>query len=230
MKDFIEILGGTILIVDDSPVNIRILESILEKSGYDTIIAMDGPECLEKSKKSCPDLVLLDIKMPGMSGIDVCKILSQDKETKDIPIIFITASMDDGLLLDAFESGGIDYVRKPINRVELLARIKSVLTQKRLAERLFKEEKLRGVLEIAGAVCHELNQPLQVISGISELLLMENFEDNRQHSDIRKIRDQVFRMAEITKKLMGITRYSAKDYVGKTMIFDIDKASNLSAC
>ena len=229
MKDFIEILGGTILIVDDSPVNIRILESILERSGYDTIIAMDGPECLEKSKKSCPDLVLLDIKMPGMSGIDVCKILSQDKETKDIPIIFITASMDDGLLLDAFESGGIDYVRKPINRVELLARIKSVLTQKRLAERLFKEEKLRGVLEIAGAVCHELNQPLQVISGISELLLMENFEDNRQHNDIRKIRDQVFRMAEITKKLMGITRYSARDYIGKTMIFDIDKASTLSA-
>ena len=230
MKDFIEISGSTILIVDDSTVNIRILQSILEKSGYDTIIAMDGAECIEKSKRSGPDLVLLDITMPGMSGIEVCKVLRQDRQTKDIPIIFVTASMDDGLLLDAFESGGIDYVRKPINRVELLARIKSVLTQKRLVERLFKEEKLRGVLEIAGAVCHELNQPLQVISGISELLLMENSEDNRQYNDIRKIRDQVFRMAEITNKLMGITRYTTKDYIGKTMIFDIDKASTLGAC
>jgi len=94
-----------------------------------------------------------------------------------------------------------------------------------LMERVLRQEKLQGVLEMAAAVCHEMNQPLQAISGYSQLLLMQISEDDPTYDKVNKIKDQVFRMAEITNKLMGITRYETRQYLGETRIIDIDKAS-----
>ena len=224
--DLINTLEVTILIVDDNPINIRVVEVMLEKDGYRTVSAMDGATCIEMAKNGRPDLILLDINMPEMSGIEVCKALNQNKQTNNIPIIFVTASTDDETLKEAFESGGTDYVRKPVNRVELLARISSALTQKKAAEKLLEEERLKGILEMAGAVCHELNQPMQAISGMCELLMMDMTENDQLHSNIQKIKHQIDRMAEITRKLMGVTRYTTRSYIGGSKIIDIDKASD----
>lgn len=219
-----------ILIVDDAPANIRVLVEILI-SDYEISVATSGPEALEiigkrRETRSFPDLILLDIMMPEMNGYEVCKRLKQNGKTKDIPVIFVTANTDDDTLREAFEAGGTDYVRKPVNRIELLARIKYALTHQELVKKLIEEQKLQGVLEMAGAVCHELNQPMQAISGFAQLLLMGMDEDDANFEYIEIIKNQVDKMGSITKKLMRITKYETKDYLESTKIIDIHKASD----
>ena len=225
MSDTIDLSGNTILVVDDDTISIQMVQAILEKSGFHIITATSGKECIQKAKKNKPQLILLDIKMPEMSGIEVCQILQNDQETRNIPVIFVTADTDNSTLEEAFYAGGTDYVCKPINRVELTARINSAITQRILAERLMEKGKLTAILELAGGVCHELNQPLQVVSGYTTLLMSEIPEDDSRHEMIVTIGEQVERIAEITRKLMNITRYKTRQYLGDSKIIDINRAS-----
>jgi CheY-like chemotaxis protein len=220
-----------ILIVDDAPPNIRILVEVLAKE-YEISVATSGAEALEiatskTERYRAPDLILLDIMMPEMDGYEVCRILRQHPQTRDIPVVFVTANTDDETLKQAFEAGGTDYVRKPVNRIELLSRIKSALNQLELTRKLLEEEKLEGVLEMAGAVCHELNQPMQSVMGFSQLLLDDMSEDNPKYEYIKIIKEQIDKMGKITKKLMRITRYETLDYIEDTKIIDINRASGL---
>ena len=227
MPDIIDVSGNTILLVDDSPVSSMVVSLILKKnSDYRTVRVYDGTACIKKAKEVKPDLILLDIQMPGMNGIEVCKVLRKDEQTLNIPIIFVTANTDDETLKEAFEAGGTDYVRKPVNKIELLARIKSVLLHKRLEKKLLQEEKLSGVLEMAGAICHELNQPMQVVSGYSELLMMDMEKDNLAHTYAKTIKEQTDKMGSITRRLMSITKYETQDYIKGSKIIDINKASS----
>lgn len=226
MPDIMDVSKSTVFIVDDSPVTTKIISRMLKKnSDYYSVKIWDGPECIKKAKEVKPDLILLDIQMPGMNGIEVCKVLRKDEQTYDIPVIFVTASTDNETLKEAFESGGTDYVRKPVNKIELLARIKSVLIQKKLEKRLMEKEKLNGVLEMAGGICHDLNQPMQVVSGYSELLLMDMGKENLAYPYIKMIKEQIDEMGSITRKLMRITKYETKDYIEGSIIIDIDKAA-----
>ena len=226
MPDIMDVSKSTVFIVDDSPVSSKIISRMLKKnSDYYSVKIWDGPECIKKAKEVKPDLILLDIQMPGMNGIEVCKVLRKDEQTYDIPVIFVTASTDNETLKEAFESGGTDYVRKPVNKIELLARIKSVLIQKKLEKRLMEKEKLNGVLEMAGGICHDLNQPMQVVSGYSELLLMDMGKENSAYPYIKMIKEQTDEMGSITRKLMRITKYETKDYIEGSIIIDIDKAA-----
>jgi CheY-like chemotaxis protein len=228
MRDVIDVSGSTLLVVDDSPVSSMVVSLILKKhSDYLTVRAWDGRECIKKAREVKPDLILLDIQMPEMNGIEVCKVLRKGEQTHDIPVIFVTASTDDDTLKEAFESGGTDYVRKPVNKIELLARIKSVLIHKKLEKKLMEEERLNGVLEMAGGICHELNQPMQVVSGYSELLLMDMGKDNSAYPYIKMIKEQTNEMGSITRKLMRITKYETREYIEGSKIIDIDKASNV---
>ncbi|OQY58841.1 MAG: hypothetical protein B6245_09745 [Desulfobacteraceae bacterium 4572_88] len=218
-----------ILIVDDAPANIRVLVEILAEE-YEISVATSGQEALEIATSKTdlygsPDMLLLDIMMPEMDGYEVCKYLRRNADTRDIPVVFVTANTDDETLKEAFESGGTDYVRKPVNRIELLARIKSALTQQELTKKLLEEERLEGVLEMAGAVCHELNQPMQSVLGFSQLLLDDLSQDDQKYEYIRIIKDQIGKMGKITKKLMRITRYETRDYIESTKIIDINRAS-----
>ncbi len=218
----------TILIVDDAPANIRVLMEIL-KMDYEIRVATSGPEALEitlgDQTDPPPDLILLDIIMPEMDGCEVCHRFKAEPATKDIPVVFVTARTDDETLKRGYEAGGTDYVRKPVSRVELLARIKSALDQKELTRKLIEEEKLQGILEMAGAVCHELNQPMQSISGFSQLLMMEMKEDDPKYEYLSIIKSQADRMGGITRKLMRITKYETVDYIESTKIIDIDRAA-----
>jgi len=226
MPDIIDVSGSTILVVDDSPVSSMIVSLMLKKNkDYCTVRVWDGPACIKKAKEVKPDLILLDIQMPGMNGIKVCKVLKKDERTHDIPVIFVTASTDNDTLKEAFESGGTDYVRKPVNKIELLARIKSVLLHRKMEKKLLEEEKLKGVLEMAGGICHELNQPMQVVSGYSELLLMEIGKEDSAYPYIKMIKEQTDEMGSITRKLMRITKYETREYVEGSRIIDIGMAA-----
>ncbi len=115
--------NATILIVDDTKANISILLSLL--NDYDLLVALSGEKALSLVEKNDIDLILLDIMMPEMDAYEVCRILQSQESTKDIPILFITAKTDEESIEKAFASGGIDYVTKPFNPRELLARVKN---------------------------------------------------------------------------------------------------------
>lgn len=125
----------TILIVDDLKENIDILVELLSKD-YDVAVALDGRAALEALHENRVDLILLDIMMPDLDGYEVCKILKEDENLKDIPVIFITAVDDEKSIQRAYEAGGIDYITKPFKPLELMARVATQLKVKALIEHL----------------------------------------------------------------------------------------------
>lgn len=119
-----------ILVIDDALVNIKMLEALLKPSGYQVVSAQSGEDGLERVARFRPDLVLLDLMMPGMDGHEVCRRLRADPATRYLPVIMITASGDEEEKLRSLEAGADDFVPKPFNRLELLARVRSLLRVK----------------------------------------------------------------------------------------------------
>jgi diguanylate cyclase (GGDEF)-like protein len=125
---------ATILVVDDTKENIHILLALLED--YDVLVALSGQKALQMVEKNDIDIILLDIMMPEMDGYEVCNILKANPDTKNIPILFITAKTDEESIEKAYDVGGIDYVTKPFKPKELLARLKTQLENQRLIKEL----------------------------------------------------------------------------------------------
>lgn len=123
---------GNIVIVDDQPNNLRVLSGILQQAGYKVRPALDGKFALQSIKSSPPDLILLDIRMPEMDGYEVCRHLKADEQTREIPVIFISALQDMEDKLNAFRVGGVDYVAKPFQMEEVLARVQAHIKLYRL--------------------------------------------------------------------------------------------------
>lgn len=138
----------TILAVDDNPRNLQVVGSLLREWKYKAVLAQSASECLEYLKKRSPDLILMDILMPGMDGHEACTIIKNDIKNKHIPILFITALSDANSIVNAFNSGGVDYITKPFIREEVKARINVHLELKSTLEKLEKmaiTDELTGV-------------------------------------------------------------------------------------
>jgi len=116
---------NNILIVDDTPENLSVLRQLLTEKGYVVRPALSGEIALKAVKTQVPDLILLDIMMPGIDGYEVCSILKSEESTAHIPIIFISALTEVGEILKAFQTGGVDYISKPFRTEEVLARVKT---------------------------------------------------------------------------------------------------------
>jgi sigma-B regulation protein RsbU (phosphoserine phosphatase) len=148
-----DITKGDILIVDDTPANLRLLAKMLSDRGYHVRPVTDGQLALSAVKAQPPDLILLDIRMPGMNGFQFCEILKADQATHDIPVIFISAmdALEDKI--KAFTAGGVDYVTKPFQIEEVLARVETHLTLSHLREQLQSaNQKMSQELNLAGEV------------------------------------------------------------------------------
>ncbi len=131
--------GSKILVVDDVPQNVRLLELNLRAEGYNVLAAYSGKEALEKVEKEKPDLILLDVMMPGMDGYEVCKRLRQNKKTRMLPIVMVTAyQKEEDKKIEAIDAGADDFISKPFKRYELLARVRSLLRVKKLQDELVR--------------------------------------------------------------------------------------------
>ena len=135
----LDTLNTKILIVDDNPVNIDFLVELLNE--YDVRTVLDGHSALEAVEEEKPDLILLDISMPGLNGFQVCERLKASEETEDIPIIFLTASDESDSIVHAFKIGGSDYIVKPYNTEEVLVRVQTQLKLKQALEMLAMQAK-----------------------------------------------------------------------------------------
>jgi signal transduction histidine kinase len=179
-----------ILVVDDTPDNLRLLSQLLINKGYEIRLAPNGELALSSIKYFLPDLILLDILMPGIDGYEVCRQLKRQENTCDIPIIFLSALGETFDKVKAFEMGGSDYISKPFQVEEVLVRIKHQITIKKLQDRLNyqnqnlkKEVKKRKIAELEAKsalkvksdflanMSHELRTPLNAILGFTEIML-----------------------------------------------------------
>ncbi len=126
----------TILIVDDNPTNLGVVADYLEEYGFEIMAARDGQDALEKVQRAQPDLILLDVVMPGIDGFETCRRLKADEQTQDLPVIFMTALVEADSKVKGFEVGAVDYVTKPVQQKELLARIITHLRLRKLTRSL----------------------------------------------------------------------------------------------
>lgn len=147
-----------ILVVDDQPANIQVLGNVLGKLGYEIIPAADGPTALKRLALRLPDLILLDLLMPGMDGCEVCLRVRENPEWKDIPVIFLSAADDKDFIIRAFEAGGVDYITKPFNQAELVSRVRTQLALKAARDRL--KQLAEDKDEILGILAHDLKNHL----------------------------------------------------------------------
>lgn len=155
-----------VLIVDDQPDNLDVIVSYLADSGMRLLVATDGEQAIEVAQEQIPDIVLLDVMMPGLDGFQVCSMLKSDSRTKDAPVIFMSAFSDLSRRLEGFNAGGIDFVVKPIQREEILARINVHLTicqqQKMLLENNRQLESLNKELQEQIAKRHQVEEKLHL--------------------------------------------------------------------
>jgi len=154
----------TILVIDDLPENVFMLQDRLENEGYNILTAYDGKSGIEKARSDRPNLILLDIMMPGITGIEVCKILVNDEKTKHIPIILVTAKAGAEDTREGLEAGAFDYIKKPFNRVELLARVQSALKLSEANSLLLEAEKKSTFVATVVTANHKIKQPLTLLS------------------------------------------------------------------
>jgi len=149
----------SVLVVDDQPNNLRVLFTYLQSRGLKVLIADSGKRAIEQTERQPPDIILMDVMMPGMDGFETCRRLKRNKDLAAIPVIFMTALTEMKDKLSAFSAGGVDYVTKPFQQEEVLARITAHLTIRDLQQQLVSKNKrlermlgevktLRGILPI----------------------------------------------------------------------------------
>ncbi|HMN49418.1 MAG TPA: response regulator [Ignavibacteriaceae bacterium] len=166
-----------ILVVDDLPENVFMLQDRLEHEGYEVLTAYDGFSGIEKAKNNLPDLILLDIMMPDITGLEVCQILVNDPLTRDIPIILVTAKSGAEDIKEGLEAGAFDYIKKPFNRIELLARVNSALKLSEAHKIVLDSEKRDTFLATVVTANHKIKQPLTLLSLSSAAIKRELDKD-----------------------------------------------------
>lgn len=216
-----------ILIAEDDFTSRTMLQAVLTKWGYEVMAVPDGEAALAAMQAAnAPQLAVLDWMMPGMDGLSLCRKLRTLERPESLYLILLTSKDERDDIVKGLEAGADDYISKPFDNEELRARVSVGRRMITLQNELREKEKFQGVLEMAGAVCHELNQPLQSVSGFSELLLMDMETSDPNHEKLKNIKTGIERIGELTRKIMKITRYRSKKYMnGKSRILDIDQAS-----
>ena len=168
---------GTILVVDDQAANLRAVSALLTRHGYTVVTADSGAQALELAAGCQPDLLLLDMMMPGMDGFELLQGIKQDAQLRRVPAVFLTAAQDRELLVRAFDSGAVDYVTKPFMPEELLARVSAHVGLKQTRDRL--ERVARERQELVNLVAHDLKNPLTSVLFASDVLLNDGARRER---------------------------------------------------
>lgn len=151
-------VSGTVLVVDDQEENIKVVGSVLSLMGYEIMPALSGEQAFKRLAVRRPDLILLDVMMPGTDGLAVCRELKGDPRWAGIPVIFLSAADDKNLVVQALESGGVDYVTKPFNKAELVSRVRTHLALKQARDAMQQLAEDRN--ELLGILTHDLKNHL----------------------------------------------------------------------
>ncbi len=210
----------TILIVDDEPIAIDILQGRLEQGIYEFKSAGSGLEALAQVKEVKPDVILLDVMIPDMSGHEVCQRLKANKHWRHIPIILVTALGGKEDLARGLEAGADDFVQKPVNTIELRARVRSMLRIKKQYDALQAALRLRE--DLAHTIVHDMRTPLSVIMGYCDWLLVRETILPEDLEDIRKIKLQTNQLNRFLNDLLIMAKMEAEQLILNRLPVDIN--------
>ena len=205
--------GANILVVDDTLENLRLLSGLLGEQGYDVRPVTSGRQALQAASHDRPELILLDITMPEMNGFETCERLKATEGLKDVPVIFLTALSETADKVKAFEAGGADYITKPFQIEEVLARVRVHLALRRAQvelgesyERLRALERLRD--DLVHMVVHDMRSPLTVVMAHLQLLEMEvkGVLSGEAADDLKAATQAVRVVTRMTNELLDVSR------------------------
>ncbi len=219
-----------ILVVDDTPSNVKALRMRLSPEGYEVLEASDGPQALEKVAQDRPDLILLDVMMPGLNGFEVCRRIKSQPDTQFIPVVLVTALTDRESKVTGIEAGADDFVNKPLDPDELRARVKSLLRTKSLHDELQRGyEELRRLTEDLKAaneqvqeatrrksqflanMSHELRTPMNAIMGFTDLVLRRAGDalPEQQRDNLMKVKLSADHLLNLINDLLDLSKIEA---------------------
>lgn len=175
-----------VLIVDDNVDTVELLAKRFRAEGYEIAAAYDGEEALRKVREYAPDLIVLDIMMPKIDGLEVCRLLKNNEATKHIPILMLTAKSEVSEKVKGLDIGADGYLTKPFDYPELAARVRSLLVRKDASIQLAQKEKMAALDQMVDEVSHEVRNPLVTIGGFTRRMLknMSADDPNRKYLDI----------------------------------------------
>jgi DNA-binding response OmpR family regulator len=214
-----------ILVIDDLPENVFLLQDRLEREGYEVITSYDGKSGIEKAIKEIPDLILLDVMMPDLNGIEVCKVLVLNPITTNIPIILVTAKSGAEDTKEGLEAGAFDYIKKPFDRIELLARVHSALKLNEAHKLLVEAEKSSIFSATVVTTNHKIKQPLTLMSLSSTAIKREiNKNEISREAILKKLNYIDIAIKEITdilNQLNAIKRPVFSEYMKNIRMVDV---------
>lgn len=200
-----------ILVVDDEKNILELVRFNLEREGYQVLTSLDGTSALEQARSEIPDLILLDIMLPGMDGLEVCRVLHQDPVTKDIPIVMLSAKADELDRVLGLEMGADDYVTKPFSPRELVARVKARLRRTSREEEKPGEVKMEGRLDYGRMLIDEERFAVY-IDGVKQDFTLKEFELIRF---LARYPGKVFSRDQLLEQVWGY------DYAGDSRTVDV---------
>jgi two-component system sensor histidine kinase/response regulator len=206
-------IAGRVLVVDDNEANRLLLQELLELEGHQVLLASNGAEALECAAKQLPDLMLLDVNMPRMDGLEVCRRVRADPASRALPIILVTALAERAHRLQGIAAGANDYVTKPIDRADLLLRVGNALGLRRLHQEVADQYRQLQELErmrdsLVHMLVHDLRSPLTGISGYLELARQELAELDRPRllADVEEVCRGVNALADMVSNVLDVSR------------------------
>jgi len=232
-----------ILIIEDDADVRGALAKILS-AHFRTIEAEDGDQGLAAARRERPDLVISDLVMPGRSGYDVCRELRADEQTRRIPLVILTGRTEIDAKIEGFESGADDYIAKPFNARELVARVRALLHSRALEralerknrefarvlaelkavqEKAIEAERLKTAVRMAGALAHEINNPLAGILGLCDLIRTRLDAKNPLTADIQGVVEQAQRIADVVRRIGELREVRFVRYVGDEEVVDLGR-------
>ena len=237
-----DLTGARILAVDDTEANLDVLCKLLEAEGCRMSMAPSGEVALRIVGRVAPDLVLLDVMMPGMDGFEVCRRLKQEGATREIPVIFVTGQSETEAVVEGFRAGGVDYIVKPFKSEEVLARVRTHLRIERLhreleVANLGLSEKTKELSQANGQIrgaadhrarflasmSHELRTPLTAIKGYADNLLDGICDDlnERQRDNLSSVGQNANHMLDLIRDILDLSRIDAGKLDVNPLQFDL---------
>jgi CheY-like chemotaxis protein len=210
--------SAKILVVDDQAINVQLLKRKLERAGMEVMTANNGLEALERVKQQTPDLILLDLMMPDMDGIEVCQRLQERSDTRSIPVIFVTARTTKESKLEGLAVGAVDYITKPIDLDETVARVQTQLRfaainreNLELQRRLEESRRAATIGAVAQGIAHNLNNLLGVVIGYLDLIKSGYEKPALVKKNAQSLDDAIQRIVGIVRQLSTLVVKSRPD-------------------
>jgi len=216
-----------ILVIDDLPENVFLLKDRLEHEGYEVLTADCGNSGIEKATSEIPDLILLDVMMPDINGFEVCKTLVNDSRTSGIPILLVTAKTEAEDTKEGLDAGAFDYIKKPINKIELIARVKSALKLSDANKLLIEVEKRNTFFATVVTANHRIKQPLTILS-LSSAAIKKELKKDKISKDtllgkIKYIDTAINEITNVLDQLNTIKEPVLSDYTKNVKMIKVEK-------